>query len=79
MALRPQDPVPEWITHLAKVEGPLVETGRRESLHHPAHVVIVDEAKHSDKKPRSAERSGKVLVDMKSVNVRYHERHVSTN
>ncbi len=79
MGLRLQDPVPDWISHIALVQGGRVKTGEKatilEELHnsspksasqsaHPAHIP-------------GPEAQAKVCVDMKNVNVRYHERHVS--
>lgn len=72
MALRPQDPLPEWITHVALVDGqhihPQTRTAAMPSL----------EQQSSSKSTQSTlkEAGGKELVDMKDVNVSYHERHV---
>lgn len=73
MTLRPQDPIPDWITHIAKIEGPHVRTGRWQSMHQPAKTTVDEVDQLQTKKPPG---TGKVLVDMKNVNVRYHDRHV---
>jgi hypothetical protein len=75
MGLRLQDPIPEWITHIALVHGGCVETGER--------ATIVEELKrHAHEATRSAtvvntHSEARILVDMRNVNVQYHERHVS--
>jgi ABC-type molybdenum transport system ATPase subunit/photorepair protein PhrA len=74
MGLRLQDPIPEWITHIALVQGGGVKTGERSK--------ILEELKsHAHEAARSAAALGTrseagILVDMRNVNVRYHERHV---
>ena len=74
MALRPQDPLPDWITHVALVNGQHVETKPRDSSFMP--MSEVDSVGTPGDAPRTKEE-GKELVVMKDVNVRYHERHVS--
>jgi len=74
MGLRLQDPIPEWITHIALIQGGCVKTGER--------VTIVEELKcHAHEAARSATvvntlSEARILVDMRNVNVQYHERHV---
>ena len=74
MGLRLQDPIPEWITHIALVQGGHVKSGER--------ATIVEELKcHAHEAARSAypvstRTEAGILVDMRNVNVRYHERHV---
>ena len=74
MGLRLQDPIPEWITHIALVQGGQVKTGER--------ATIVEELKshvHDAGRPAaavSARSEANILVDMRNVNVQYHERHV---
>lgn len=72
MALRPQDPLPEWITHVALVDGQHIHPQSRTTL-----MPALDQQPSSKiAQPSSKETGGKDLVDMKDVNVRYHERHV---
>ncbi|KAI0293405.1 P-loop containing nucleoside triphosphate hydrolase protein [Russula brevipes] len=73
MGLRLQDPIPEWITHVALVQGGHVKTGERttfEKLNSPAHEPVT--AVRSRGPPAQAS----IVVDMQNVNVRYQERHV---
>ena len=77
MGLRLQDPIPEWITHVALVHGGHVKTGERvpmlETLLSHAHEAAPSTgAAHS----RGSRQEAAILVDMQNVNVRYHERHV---
>ena len=74
MGLRLQDPIPEWVTHIALVQGGHVETGERatilEKLNSHTHeaarsAVVVNSRADAD-----------ILVNMRNVNVRYHERRV---
>ena len=74
MALRPQDPLPDWITHVLTVNGRRVIPCPR-GTNIPAF-----ENRRIDKGEISAEAlntEGRELVSMKDVNVKYHERHVS--
>ena len=74
MALRPQDPFPDWITHVLTVDGRRVIPCSRDSN------IPVFENRRTDKGEISAEAlntEGRELVSMKDVNVKYHERHVS--
>ena len=74
MGLRLQDPIPGWITHIALVQGGHVETGER--------ATILEKLKsHTHEAARSAaavntRAEAGILVHMRNVNVRYHERHV---
>jgi hypothetical protein len=78
MGLRLQDPIPEWVTHIALVQGGRVETGERATI-------LKELDSHTLEAARSAasvhapglKKEVEVLVDMQNVNVRYHERHVS--
>ncbi|KAH8110566.1 P-loop containing nucleoside triphosphate hydrolase protein [Phellopilus nigrolimitatus] len=76
MALRPHDPLPDWITHVALVEGQHVRT-------HTLASAMPLLAQHANQKNTPVQLSpvvdGQELVSMKDVNVRYHERHVLKN
>lgn len=72
MALRPQDPLPDWISHVARIEGRRVYAKKRDS----ASFVAMPGTEKSQLSSKSLSRQGKILVEMKDVNVRYHERHV---
>ncbi|THH06175.1 hypothetical protein EW145_g4274 [Phellinidium pouzarii] len=75
MALRPQDPLPEWITHVALVEGQYVRTQTRASA-----MPLLEQRAAPKTAPVEAQRTdGDELVSMKDVNVGYHERHVLKN
>jgi hypothetical protein len=78
MGLRLQDPIPEWITHIALVQGGRVETGERAAImkelnSHTLQAAHSVAAMHASGSTAEAQ----VLVGMQNVNVRYHERHVS--
>lgn len=82
LGLRTQDPVPDWISHVAVVKDGHVTTG-------PKHDVLTGYA--STIGPRIEEQASarecsiaqvadrKVLVDMKNVTVSYHGRKASNN
>ena len=74
MGLRLQDPIPDWITHIALVQGGRVMTGERETIlkELTSHTRSVAPMRATGSKVQAD-----ILVDMKNVNVRYHERHVS--
>jgi ABC-type molybdenum transport system ATPase subunit/photorepair protein PhrA len=80
MGLRIQDPVPDWISHVAFVRNGRVSVGRKED-------VLVEEAERTLGQPmpsyaqkievqQKASEQKQLLVEMKEVNVKYHTRHV---
>ncbi|KAI9441834.1 P-loop containing nucleoside triphosphate hydrolase protein [Lactarius indigo] len=78
MGLRLQDPVPEWISHIALVKEGRVKTGEKTTILQELDDSRAKEASRSASPVHipDLEAKAKVLVDMKNVNVRYHERHV---
>ncbi|KZT55684.1 P-loop containing nucleoside triphosphate hydrolase protein [Calocera cornea HHB12733] len=79
LALRPQDPLPSWITHVCLVSAPHVRTGpatefREELERH--HVRAVAAGVSEEEVRRRRREGGEVLVDMQGVNIAYHERKV---
>ncbi|KAI0301736.1 P-loop containing nucleoside triphosphate hydrolase protein [Multifurca ochricompacta] len=77
MGLRLQDPIPEWITHIALVQGGRVKTGDRSMmLNELDHAHIRETARSAASVVHTSNSNSEVLVDMQNVNVRYHERHV---
>ena len=80
MALRPQDPIPEWVSHILTIkQHGEVDMGTIEKMR-SALVQLRDIANYktgkaipfiNDVEPREE------FVSMKNVNVSYHERHVS--
>lgn len=78
MSLRPQDPLPDWITHAASVDGSKVSTGPRASA--SAMPAISSEKVLNSNVAEQVNATREIpsveLVHMKDVNVRYHERHV---
>ena len=78
MGLRLQDPVPEWISHIALVQDGRVKAGEKTTMLQELNDSRA-KASHSTSPVHnpSLEAKAKVLVDMQNVNVRYHERHVS--
>ncbi|TDL22910.1 P-loop containing nucleoside triphosphate hydrolase protein [Rickenella mellea] len=78
MALRPQDPLPDWITHVATVNGSEVHTTPRSeaALHNHSRSQRTSEMSLKSEPNVS---KGKPLVDAKNLNVRYQDRHVLKN
>lgn len=79
MGLRLQDPIPEWVSHIALVRSGKVTTGPKVDI-----LAETEEARRQEKeRSYSVGMSGvtqgerRALIEMKDVNVRYHERHVS--
>lgn len=70
LGLRAQDPLPEWITHVAIVEDGKVNTGLKNK-------VSARQQSKPLKDPLVKRRIGKPLVEMKGVKVHYDERKVS--
>lgn len=75
MALRSQDPLPDWVTHVALVDGQHLRAQRRDdsTMVHPSLQSSSSEASKGFADPERQE-----LVTMKNVNVRYGDRHVRT-
>lgn len=80
MGLRAQDPVPDWISHVAVIKDGHVTAGPKDDVLHSNNWL----KKPSTEEPERAyghtsDRipNRKVLVDMKNVTVSYHGRKVS--
>lgn len=75
LGLRTQDPIPEWITHVAFVDGSNVVAGPKDDVVPKiTHVGIVEDRSVVQTTPPT---QGKTLVDMQNVNVKYGPRSVS--
>ena len=76
MALRSQDPLPDWITHVAHIEGQNIH-----ALKISQYTPVMPSSSATDRKAvdSTSDPEVKELVSMKGVNVRYHERHVSSS
>jgi hypothetical protein len=79
MGLRLQDPVPEWISHIALVQDGSMKAGEKITMLQELEDSRTKDASHSTFPVHTPnlEAKAKVFVDMQNVNVRYHERHVS--
>lgn len=86
LGLRTQDPVPQWITHLAFVHGDTVTTGSKDSVLQSKQYKTLGEAALKKKRELSTcsvvnraasiSADGKVLVDLVDVSVKYGPRVV---
>jgi hypothetical protein len=82
LGLRAQDPVPDWISHVAVVKDGHMTAG-------PKHDILTGYASTIGPRIEEQARAGacsiaqvsdrKVLVDMKNVTVSYHGRKASNN
>ncbi|EJD40307.1 P-loop containing nucleoside triphosphate hydrolase protein [Auricularia subglabra TFB-10046 SS5] len=75
MALRAQDPLPEWITHVLRVSDGRAETITASSFT-PAEMQVSKPATSPRHHRQHVEERGDVLAELKDVNVAYHERRV---
>ncbi|KAF5380371.1 hypothetical protein D9615_004509 [Tricholomella constricta] len=75
LGLRTQDPVPEWVTHVAFVNNGRVVAGPKEEVL-PAVEHIVATASTKEAPVVRASERGELLVDMKGINVKYGTRTV---
>lgn len=79
LGLRIQDPIPEWISHIALVSGGRVQAGAKQDIE-----AVIESNKRQDRQTNTLGSNAKaaskgltqVLVDMRNVNVKYHDRHV---
>ena len=77
MGLRSQDPIPEWITHIALVHGGHVTTGEKAAILEKLNLHTYKAAQSvAAVRNRDSSAESDILVNMQNVNVRYHERHV---
>jgi len=77
MGLRLQDPIPEWITHIALVRGGHVTTGEKAAILEKLKIHTYEAARSvAAVRNRESSAGSGILVNMQNVNVRYHERHV---
>jgi hypothetical protein len=77
LGLREKDPLPDWISHVAVVGDGRVRVGRKEDVMvqpEKAYPAVSIPSSVSRKPPPSTD--GKILVEMKNVNVVYRDRHV---
>lgn len=81
MGLRAQDPVPDWISHVAVIKDGHVITGLKHDVltrNMPFGPRIIEQG--SPRECSIAQVSGRrVLVDMNNVNVSYRARKVSVS
>lgn len=80
IGLRMQDPVPDWITHLALVSDGKILTGTKEEILEKQRLLKVEEdatiSKTSSTSAKQIENNGKPVVVLRNVNVSYGERKV---
>ena len=86
MSLRIQDPVPDWISHIAFVRsGGQVSTGPKELVleelegHITGHAPNLLTGAPVTLKSNLPKSQRPILVDLQGVNVSYHERHVNNS
>jgi len=78
MGFRAQDPVPDWISHLAVVKDNRILTGPKNEVL-ALEVVRASTTKQGSQPGQVHDQSAnrKVLVELKNVSVSYHERKAS--
>jgi hypothetical protein len=77
MGLRLQDPIPDWITHVALVQDGYVTTGGKKAIVEKLNLRTHEAARSvAAVRNRGSSAGARTLVDMRNVNVRYHERQV---
>ena len=84
MALRPQDPIPEWISHVAVAHGDRIHTGPKDDQKIRD---VLEMLNQRDSPPSTAVRNPgikegkgkqkKELISLRNVSISYGERHVS--
>lgn len=79
MGLRSQDPIPEWITHVALVEETKVTVGAKDDvLNAKQHATTTNTPLSVPARESPKTDDAPVVIDLKNVSVAYHERQVST-
>lgn len=80
MGMRPQDPLPDWTTHLALIrKDGTVHTGKKDEVldaasHEPLHQGWTPPTELT----RAAKEGADIVVSLAGVSVSYGEREVST-
>ena len=74
ITLRPQDTCPEWITHIAKLDGSSFTIGLKDQMVIPT---ASPKNRLSYRNDFGSKGEKQELVSMRDVNIRYGERHVS--
>jgi hypothetical protein len=81
MGLRAQDPVPDWISHVALIKDKQVLTGPKDEVLalEVAGASTNSESSELRKAPNHLRQKAirKVIVELKNVSVSYHERKAS--
>lgn len=77
IGLRKQDPIPDWITHLALVSDGKVLTGTKGEILEIQELHTAKEHRATVAPANRAEDEGKPIVVLRNVNVSYGERKVS--
>lgn len=80
MALRAQDPIPDWITHLLFIQSQnRIISGAKQHVF--PELVSMTTNLNQKSMPTSPtlpkQAPGNILVDLQNVNVKYHDRHVT--
>ncbi|KAF7324893.1 p-loop containing nucleoside triphosphate hydrolase protein [Mycena kentingensis (nom. inval.)] len=76
LGLRTQDPVPDWITHLALVDDGAIRVGTTTEMLPYKAEMQQSTVTASTPPPASTESSNETVVEMKNVNVAYGPRRV---
>ncbi|EIN06385.1 P-loop containing nucleoside triphosphate hydrolase protein [Punctularia strigosozonata HHB-11173 SS5] len=74
LGLRGQDPLPEWITHVARVENGHVSAQERAATYTPTDTEHADRLQNE--KSSGEAQAGDIVVQMRNVRVSYKDRHV---
>lgn len=74
MELRPQDPIPQWITHVAVLNEQRVSTMPSAEYSPGSHAIVAPY--QSDKTNSSTKNTAPILADLLNVRVAYGEREV---
>ena len=78
MSLRPQDPIPDWITHLAIVRDGQVAMGMKKDILAAYLTNVTKSTRSNDSLQIVQERpKGRVLAEMNNINVQYEDRKVT--
>ena len=78
MGFRPQDPLPEWVTHVAYVRGGSLISGAKDSPEIQSLLPSLPPTQNENTPARleAEKRDSKALVEIRDLNVAYHGRKV---
>jgi ATPase subunit of ABC transporter with duplicated ATPase domains len=84
LGLRPQDPLPDWVTHVAWVQDGMIVSGAKNDPTIVAYLEThsdtdIESSKQKERAVITSLPDAQTLIEVKALNVSYHDRRVSSS